>query len=57
MSEGFCGLHGVSTKKTAMTKVKARQHVYFMSNLIHHKLWPVGMVHMAAHIIAVDSQH
>ncbi len=38
MSEGFCGLHGVSTKKTAMTKVKARQHVYFMSNLIHHKL-------------------
>ncbi len=31
MSNGFPGL---STKKSAMTKVKARQHVNFMSNLI-----------------------
>ncbi len=38
MSKGFCGLHGWSTKKSAMTKVKVRQHVNFMSNLIQHKL-------------------
>ncbi len=38
MSKGFCGLHGLSTKKSTMTKVKARQHVNFMSNLIQHKL-------------------
>ncbi len=33
-----CGLHGLSTKKSAMAKVKARQHVNFMSHLIQHKL-------------------
>ncbi len=38
MSKGFCGLHGLLTKKSTMTKVKARQHVNFMSNLIQHKL-------------------
>ncbi len=37
MSNGFCGLHCLSTKKSAMTKVKARQHDIFMSNLIQHK--------------------
>ncbi len=36
MSKGCCGLYGLSTKKSAMTKVKARQHVNFMSNLIQH---------------------
>ncbi len=52
MSEGICGLHGLSTKKSTMTKVKARQHVNFMSNLIYpDKLWPIrhGLLHMAAH--------
>ncbi len=51
MSKGFCGLHRLSTKKSTMTKVKVRQLVYFMSNLIQHKLWPIrhGLVHMAAH--------
>ncbi len=34
MSKGFCGLHGLSTKKSAMTH--ARQHVNFMSTLIQH---------------------
>ncbi len=38
MTKGVCGLHGLSTKKPAMTKMKARQHVNFMSNLIQHKL-------------------
>ncbi len=38
MSKGFCGLHDLSTKKSTMTKVKARQHDHFMSNLIQHKL-------------------
>ncbi len=38
MSKGVCGIHGWSTKKSAMAKVKARQHVTFMSNLIQHKL-------------------
>ncbi len=32
MSKGFCGLHGLLTKKSAITKVKARQHVNFVSN-------------------------
>ncbi len=34
-----------------MTKVKARQDVNFMSNLIQHTLEAIGhgMVHMAAH--------
>ncbi len=51
MSNGFCGLHGLSTKKSAMTKLKARHHVNLMSNLIQHMLWPMehGMVYMAAH--------
>ncbi len=48
MSKGFCGLHGLSTKKSAMTKVKTRQHVNFISNLIEHKLCPIG--HGMAHI-------
>ncbi len=38
MSEDFCDLHGLSIKKSVMTKVKARQHVNFMSNLIQH-IW------------------
>ncbi len=38
MSKGFCGLHGLLTKKSTMTKVKARQYVHLMSNLIQHKL-------------------
>ncbi len=51
MNTGFCGLHGLSTKKSTMTKVKVRQHVNFMSNLIQHKLSPTrhGLVHMTAH--------
>ncbi len=31
MSKGFCGLHVLLTKKSAMTKVKARQHVNLMN--------------------------
>ncbi len=27
MSKGFCGLHGLSTKKSAMTKVKASMSI------------------------------
>ncbi len=38
MSKGICGLHGLSTKKSTMTKVKAREDVNFMSNLMQHKL-------------------
>ncbi len=38
MNKGFHGLHDLSTKKSTMTKVKARQHVHFMSNLIQYKL-------------------
>ncbi len=38
MIKGFCGLHGLSTKKSTMSKVKAGQHVNFMSNLIQLKL-------------------
>ncbi len=38
MSKGICGLHGLSTKKPIKSKVKARQHVNFMSNLIQHKV-------------------
>ncbi len=38
MSKGVCGIHGLSTKKSKMTKVKARQHINFMPNLIQHKL-------------------
>ncbi len=51
MSKGICGLHGLSTKKSTMTKVNVRQHVNFMSNLIQLKLWPIrhGLLHMAAH--------
>ncbi len=51
MSKVCCGIHGLSTKKSAMTKLKARQHVNLMSNLIQHKLSPIehGMVHMAVH--------
>ncbi len=36
MSKGLCGLQGWSTTKSAMTKVKGRQHfnfIMFMSNL------------------------
>ncbi len=51
MSKGFCGLHGLSTKKSTMTKVKVRPYVHFMSNLIQHKLCPIrhGLLHMVAH--------
>ncbi len=38
MSKGVCGLCVLSTKKSAMTKVKTRQHVNFISKLIQHKL-------------------
>ncbi len=38
MSKCFCDLHGLSTKKSTMIKVKAREHVPLMSNLIQHKL-------------------
>ncbi len=36
MSQVVGSLHGLSTKKLTMTKVKAR-HVNFMLNLIKHK--------------------
>ncbi len=36
MGKGVCGLLGLSTKKSAMTKVKVWHHVNFMSNLIQH---------------------
>ncbi len=51
MNKGFCGLYGLSTKTSAMTKVKARQPINSMSNLTQHKLCPTrhGMVHMVAH--------
>ncbi len=32
MIKELFGLHGLTTKKSAMTKVKARQPVNFMSN-------------------------
>ncbi len=32
MNKDFCGPHGLSTKKSEITKVKARQHDNFMSN-------------------------
>ncbi len=35
MSKGFGGLYGLSIKKSAMTNVKARQHVLLMSTLIY----------------------
>ncbi len=38
MSKDLCGLCSLSTNKSAMTKVKARYHVNFMSNLNQHKL-------------------
>ncbi len=38
MSKGFRGLHDLSTKKSAITNMKAGQHVNFMSNLNQHKL-------------------
>ncbi len=34
MRKGVCGLRGLSTTKSAMTKVKARQHVKFNSEFI-----------------------
>ncbi len=43
MSKGFCGLHGLSAKKSTMTKVKAKQHVNFMLNLIQHKFDPLDI--------------
>ncbi len=51
MGKGGCGLHGLSTKKSAMINVKARQPDNFMSNLIQHTFWPIGhdIIHMAAH--------
>ncbi len=51
MSKGFCDLHSMLTKISAIIKVKARQYVNFMSNLIQHKLCAIGhgMVHIAAH--------
>ncbi len=40
-------VHRLSTKKSTMTKVKTRQQIHFMSNLIQHKLWPIrhGLLH------------
>ncbi len=32
MNKGFCCVHGLSLQKSAMTKLKDRQHVNFMSN-------------------------
>ncbi len=51
MSKGVCGLHGLSTKKSSITKVKARQDFNFISNLIQSQLSPIGygILHMAAH--------
>ncbi len=51
MNKDVSGQHDWPTKKSEMTKVKARQHVNYMSNLIQHKLSRIGygMVHMAAH--------
>ncbi len=48
MSKDLCGIHCLSTKKSTMTKVKPREHVHFMSNLIQHKLWPIrhGLLHI-----------
>ncbi len=31
MSKDFCGLHDLSTKKAAVTKLKAKQHVNLKS--------------------------
>ncbi len=30
MSKGFCGLHGLSTKKSSMTKMKARYCQFYV---------------------------
>ncbi len=51
MSKGFVVYMVCQPRSSAMTKVKARQHVNFMSYLIQHKLSPIGhgMAHMAAH--------
>ncbi len=35
MSKGFCGLHSLSTKKSTMTKMKARQHVHLQACKAH----------------------
>ncbi len=43
MSKGCFGLHGLSTKKSTMTKVKARHHVNFISNLIQHNFDQLDM--------------
>ncbi len=45
MSKDVCSLHVLSTKKSAMTKVKARQHVNFGTHfwytwLAAHSMWP-----------------
>ncbi len=39
MSKGVCGLHGLSTKKSAMRKVKARQHANFMVHIAAQIMW------------------
>ncbi len=52
MSKGFCDLHCLSTKKSAMTKVKARQHVNFMSNLIPLDMeWYIWLHIVCGHVI------
>ncbi len=38
MRKGVCGLHSSSTKKSAMTNVRVRQHVNIMSNISQHML-------------------
>ncbi len=43
MSKGFSGLHGLSTKTSTMTKVKPKQNVHFMSNLIQQSFDPLDI--------------
>ncbi len=49
MSKSVCGLHGLSTKKSTMTKVKARQHVHIMSNYIKAS-YKVGYILELTHL-------
>ncbi len=54
MSKGRCGLFGLSTKKSVMTKVKTRQYGNFMSTLAFGHVIRMRKVHVrTAHEINV----
>ncbi len=54
MSKGFCCLHVLSTKKSAMTKVKTRQHVKFKFSISFDPLdmeWYTLLYIVCGHVI------